>query len=227
MFRRRCVVPALALAAGVLVAVPRPLDAQLLKKLRDKVEDVKNTVDDARSLRCEAQGVCGDVSMSDLFEPGAYESLAVVVFDGTGRFGDAGTLGMVGDHFQRRLLENGYLLAASADAEEVRTRMARGDAWTDEELAQLRDFIHNIDAVLVVDMRSVEFGACEFDGRAATQVSVHMSARWLHVDVGDVPWVATHSVTTCERGGAPDVQAAALEAVASQLVTALPVRGTP
>lgn len=227
MCRRRWFVPALVLVAGALTAVPSPLDAQLLKKLRDKVEEAKNAVDDARSLRCEAQGVCGDVSMSDLFEPGAYESLAVVVFDGTGRFGDAGTLGLVGDHFQRRLLENGYLLAASADAEEVRGRMARGNSWTDEELAQLRDFIHNIDAVLVVDVRSVEFGACEIDGRPATQVTLHMSARWLHVDVGDVPWVATHDATVCERGGAPDAQAAVLETVASQLVTTLPVRGTP
>jgi hypothetical protein len=106
--------------------------------------------------------------------------------------------------------------------------MARGNAWTDEELAQLKDFVQGIDAVVVVDMRRVDAGRCEVDGRPdGIQATVHLSARWLHVDAGDVPWVATHKATVCAGTTLAEAQAAALEAVATQLATTLPTRAAP
>jgi hypothetical protein len=216
----------IAAIVSALGAVTDRGDAQLLDRLKKKVTETKNAVSDARSIRCDVQGVCGTVRQSDLFEPSSYESIAVTVFDGTGRFREAGTQGMVRDAFESRLVQNGYLLAASSDAEQVRTQMARGDAWTDEELAQMKDFVKGIDAVVVVDMRRVDAGRCAVDGRpdAGLQATVHLSARWLHVDAGDVPWVATHKATICQEGTLGEAQATALETVAAQLATSLPVR---
>jgi hypothetical protein len=54
------------------------------------------------------------------------------------------------------------------------------------------------------------------------QATVHLSARWVHVDAGDVPWVATHKATVCENG--PTALTTALQTAASQLATALPRR---
>src|SRR5688572_23177652 len=215
----------IAATIGALGAAERG-EAQLLDRLKKKVAETKNAVSDARSIRCDVQGVCGTVRQSELFEPSGYESIAVTVFDGTGRFREAGTQGMVRDAFESRLVQNGYMLAASSDAEQVQTQMARGNAWTDEELAQLKDFIKGIDAVVVVDLRRVDAGRCEVDGRpdAGLQATVHLSARWLHVDAGDVPWVATHKATICQEGTLGEAQATALETVAAQLATSLPVR---
>jgi hypothetical protein len=216
----------IAVTVGAFGALAERGEAQLFDKLKKKVAETKTAVSDARSIRCDVQGVCGTVRRSDLFEPSGYESIAVTVFDGTGRFREAGTQGMVRDAFESRLVENGYLLAASSDAEEVRAKMARGAAWTDEDLAQLKDFVKGIDAVVVVDMRRVDVGRCEVDGRAdaGIQATVHLSARWLHVDAGDVPWVATHKATVCHAGALGEAQALALETVAAQLATSLPVR---
>ena len=216
----------LAAAASLLGTMAEVADAQLLDRLKKKVTETKNAVSDARSIRCDVQGVCGTVRQSDLFDASGYESIAVTVFDGTGRFRDVGTQGIVRDAFESRLIENGYLLAASSDAEQVRAQMARGNAWTDEELAQLKDFIKGIDAVVVIDLRRVDAGRCAVDGQpnAGLQATVHLSARWLHVDAGDVPWVASHKATVCEAGTLAEVQATALETAAAQLATSLPVR---
>lgn len=215
-------------AAAVLLAAPQTLDAQLLDRLKKTVRDVKETVEDVESVRCAAQGVCGDVQMSEYFDPAAYESLAVTVFDGSGEFGGEATDGIVRDAFEKRLLQNGYLLASSSDASQVRERIGRSEeAWTDADLAQLKEFIHGIDAVLVVDIRRVDMGRCELDGRAnaGTEVTVQMSARWLHVDAGDVPWVATHQSSVCRSPSeGTAIRGTALETTAQELATALPAQ---
>ena len=77
-----------AIVSALSMAAERG-DAQLLDRLKKKVSEPKNAVSDARSIRCDVQGVCGTVRQSELFEPGSYESIAVTVFDGTGRFRDA------------------------------------------------------------------------------------------------------------------------------------------
>jgi hypothetical protein len=220
--RTLCAVALLTAASALLDAA----DAQLLDRLKKKVAATKGTIADARSIRCDVQGVCGTVQQSDLFEPGAYESIAVSVFDGTGRFRDPGTEGIVRDAFESRLVDNGYLLAANADADQVRARMARGNTWTDEELAQLKEFIKGIDAVVVVEVRRVDVGQCAIDGQAGRgmQATAHVSARWLHVDAGDVPWVATHKASVCEDAALQTAQTTAIQTAAAQLATSLPVR---
>lgn len=214
----------IAVGASLLTTLPEVADGQLLGRLKKKVTEAKNTVTDARDLRCDVQGVCGSVVQSDLFAPGAYESIAVTVIDGTGRFREAGAQGIARDAFEGRLIEHGYLLAASADADKVRAQMQRGNAWTDDELAQLKEFIDGIDAVVVVDLRRVDVAMCPIDGQPdrGMQATVHISARWLHVDAGDVPWVATHKATVCEDG--PTALTTALQTAASQLATSLPRR---
>lgn len=219
----------LALAAMWFTAPPA--EAQILDRLRRTIADAKSTLDDARSLRCEAQGVCGEVWASDLFAPEAYESMAVAVFDATRRFRSPDMQALVRDAFEGGLIEGGYLLAASTDASQVQERIGAGrEEWSDERLAQLRDFISGIDAVLVVDIRSLELGRCTVKRNnrdvGAQRVTVGLSARWLNVDVGDIPWVALHEATVCEDGGR-QAMSAALETVARQLATNLPKRSPP
>ena len=216
----------LATLATAAAALSEPASAQLLDRLKKKVAATKTAVTDAQAIRCDVQGVCGTVRKSDLFEPNAYESIAVSVFDGTGRFRDAGTQGIVRDAFESRLIDNGYLLAANADADQVRKQIARGTSWTDEELAQLKEFVSGIDAVVVVDLRRVDIGQCAIEGNPAggIQATAHVSARWLHVDAGDVPWVATHKASVCEAAELATAQTSAIQTAAAQLATSLPVR---
>ena len=220
------------LAAAALVAVPRPADAQigkLLDRAKSKVNEAKGTVADARALRCDVQGVCGDIRQSEHFAPESYESVAVTVFDGTNAFRAPGVQGMVRDAFESQLVNNGFLLAASSDAAAVREKIARSpEAWTDEELKQLKDFVHGIDAVVVVEIRQLDRGRCKIDGdrpKYGTESTVHLSVRWLNPDAGDIPWVGTHRVSVCEEGGAAAAGAtSALETAASQLASSLPTR---
>lgn len=215
---------ALASVAGALY---QPADAQKwLDRVKKRVTETKNTLGDAQDLRCEVQGVCGTIRKSNLFAPDAYESVAVTAFDGTGRYGDAGTLGLLRDAFEGRLVDKGYMLAANTDADKVRAQMARGAAWTDEQLAQLKEFVNGIDAVLVVDVRRVDLGRCELNGQPAAglQATAHISARWVHVDAGDVPWVATHKASICEDPELQTAQTNAIDTAARQLATSLPVR---
>ncbi len=212
-------------AAGMLGSSAH---AQVLDRIRDRVTDAKSVVTDARELRCEVQGACGRVSKSELFTPEAYETLAVAVFDVTRRAGTPAMLAVARDAFESTILTRGYVLAAHTDAEKVRTRIgASRDAWTDERLAQLRDFIDGIDAVLVVDIRSVVMGTCPVrrDGRNVTgrQATLSLSARWLNTDVGDVPWVAVHEATVCQDRGS-DLVAQALATASKQLATTIPQR---
>ncbi len=208
-------------AVAVLLAQPAPAEAQFLDKLKKKVSQAKDAMTEASC----ALG-CGDVRKSDLFDGASYESLAVSVFDGTGQFQTQGTLGIVRDVFESRLLKNGYMLAADADANKVRARMARGNEWTDADLAQLKEFVNNIDAVLIVDLRKVDTGRCTFNKQpnAGVSATVHLSARWVHVDAGDVPWVATHKAAICQQSANPELLTKALEAAAIQLTTSLPAR---
>ena len=217
-----------------VVALPlsgAPVDAQLLKKLQQKVAEAKGSIAEARAVRCEVQGVCGQVWKSDVFSPDAYETLAVAVFDETRRYATDDMQGLARDPFEGGLIENGFMLAASTETQKVQQRIGGGkEEWTDERLAQLKDFITGVDAVLVIDIRQFQMSRCtlEKDNRTvpATSVTVSLSARWLNVDVGDVPWVARHSVSVCEDGG-PTALASALATAASQLATNLPARGGP
>lgn len=206
-----------------LLASAGPADAQILDRLKKNVEQAKSTIDDAREIRCDVDGTCGEVWESDLFTPEIYQSLAVTAVDGTRRF-DSGAEGMVRNVFEGQLLENGFLLAASADAEAVRERIGRSeDEWSDEQLAQLSDFVHGIDAVVFVQVDQVELSRCEMEGdQFGTEATVHLSARWLNVDAGDIPWVARHRATACEDGGMPALTTA-LDEVSSQLAGTLPV----
>lgn len=218
------------LAAAICLVTPEPTAAQfgkVLEKAKKHVGQAKETVDDAREIRCDVQGVCGEVTQAGHFAPESYESVAVTVFDGTAHYRSAGIQGMVRDMFESVLVGNGFLLAANSDAASVREMIAKGEGeWADEELEQLKDFIHGIDAVIVVEIRQLEVGRCQIsDGnRYGSEATVHLSVRWLNVDAGDVPWVATHSATECTEGGSTAASTEALETVASQLATTLPVR---
>jgi hypothetical protein len=210
-----------AIAASLLAAIPQAAHAQFLDKLKKKVTQARDAMTEASC----ALG-CGTVRKSELFDGNAYESVAVTVLDGTGYFQNDGTLGLVRDVFESRVVKNGYMLAADADAEKARARMARGSAWTDQELAQLKEFVDNIDAVVVIDLRKLDMGRCTLNNQpnSGAQATVYLSARWLQVDGGDVPWVATHNASVCQASGTPDLMTKALQAAATQLTTSLPAR---
>ncbi|HEX6048353.1 MAG TPA: hypothetical protein VFZ21_03770 [Gemmatimonadaceae bacterium] len=228
---RRALATLLVASSGL--AIPSESSAQISKlidRAKREVNEAKGTVANARALRCDVQGVCGDVKQSEHFAPDAYESVAVTVFDGTNQFRAPGVLGVVRDAFESKLVTNGFLLAASSDAGAVRDKIARGkDGWTDEDLKQLKDFINGIDAVVVVEIREFSRGTCTIDAkprpRYGSEATVQLSVRWLNPDAGDIPWVATHSVTLCEeRAQAAGLPTTALKTAASQLATSLPTR---
>ena len=216
-------VPALSvLSLLTLTIVAAPAEGQILGRLKNAVTEAKGTVTDARDIRCEVQGQCGEIWQSPLFAPGQYQSLAVTVFDASGGYRGQKLDGMVRSPFEGKLLENGFMLAASANADVVRERIGRSpDAWTDAELAQLKDFVEGIDAVLVLQIESALVAQCRLEDTLGTEVTVHLSARFLNVDAGDIPWVGKHTVTVCKDGGVAALTAA-LEKVSSQLAGSLP-----
>lgn len=209
-------------AAVILLGTPVPCAAQLGDFLNQVKDDV---VGEVRSVDCFARGNCGDVVEADHFSADNYESIAVTVFDGTGRFRSSGIQGTVRNIFEGQLIQNGFLLAASSDADEVQAMIAREeDGWSDQDLAQLKDFVHGIDAVLVLEIQQVVVSTCSLRNDVGTEATAYLSARWLNVDAGDIPWVATHDATICRKqhAGAPPHEA--VEAVAEQLAKALPTR---
>lgn len=222
-----------ARAVGALLVsslvVAAPVEGQLLNKLKKKVDeaksavvDAKETVDGAQDIRCEVQGVCGEVWQSELFTPELYRSLAVTVYDASGRYRTANIDGIMRNPFEGQLLENGFMLAASADAEAVRQRIGRSEeSWSDSQLSQLKDFVDSVDAVLVVQIDGVVLDRCERDNKVGTEATLHVSARFLNVDAGDIPWVARHTAVDCADGGSAAL-AAALEKATSQLAGILP-----
>lgn len=223
--KTRRLVPLFAL--GSFLSVPVPVYAQLgdfLDQVKTSVDQTGAMFDDAKAVRCDVQGACGQVVQADHFDPGSYESLAVTVFDGTGQYNMQGVEGMVRDVFESQLVENGFLLAASSDAATVREKIARSEgSWTDDDLKQLADFVEGIDAVLVVEIRQLNVGTCQSGERYGTEATAQLSARWLNADVGDVPWVGTHSAAVCRDHGS-SVPSEALDKTAKQLASVLPAR---
>jgi len=210
-------------AAVILVGTPVPCTAQLGDLLSQVKDDI---VGEARSADCFARGNCGEVDQADHFSPDTYESIAVTVFDATGQFRSTGIQGMVRNIFEGQLVENGFLLAASSNSDSVQAMIAREEeAWSDQELAQLKDFVQGIDAVLVVEIQQIDVSSCKLmRNQVGTGATAYLSARWLNVDAGDIPWVATHDATVCRRqhSGAPPTEA--VEATSERLARELPAR---
>lgn len=211
---------------GATCTITIPLAGQgLLDQARRRLQQASDVVQGAREVRCELQGVCGTVQVAAHFASESYESVAVTTFDGTRSFRSDGALGMIRDAFEGKLVNGGFLLAANSNPEAVQNLVARGDGnWSAQELAQLRQFIAGVDAVIVVHVREVHTGRCELENRSSgSRATVHLAVRWLNVDAGDVPWVASHQATTCaaDRDAA---QTAALQTAASQLANTLPRR---
>lgn len=220
----------LFLLAAALAAAPSPCAAQLgklLEKGRVLMDQANTVLEDARGLGCDLRGACGNVDKAAHFAPRSYESVAVTVFDGTSSYDSRGSQGMVRDEFERKLVGNGFLLAANSDAARIREMIAKGDGnWTDQQLQQLREFVQGIDAIVVVEIRKLDTAPCR--GSSAqngrdSEATVHLSVRWLNVDAGDIPWVATHKAAACE-GDYDAARTAALQAASSQLAGILPNR---
>jgi hypothetical protein len=214
------------LAAGCLVAPP--LSAQgILDRVRQRVGEVTEAVQGVREVACHVQRACGTIQKAEHFAAASYESVAVTTFDGTHAFRLDGALGQVRDAFEGTLVRGGFMLAANSNPQGVQELAARGEGnWSQEELAQLRQFITGVDAVIVVHIRRLDLGRCELTGGSRGRLAtVHLAARWLNVDAGDVPWVATHRATACTN----DLDTAAtqaLQSAAAQLATSLPLHST-
>lgn len=220
----------LFVAVAALLVVPESGTAQMgsiVKKLQSKVEETEETLSGVDQLGCDVAGRCGDVTRAEHFSPLSYQTLAVTVFDGTRRFASPGVQGMVQDAFESALVEKGYLLAAGTDARGIQQKLSQTDQreWSNAQLAQLKDLVQNIDAVLVVDIRQLDRDLCEVDGNPYGSLArVHLSARWLNADAGDVPWVAEHHAEACDEGRGTTASTEALQTVASQLASVLPSR---
>ena len=91
---------------------------------------------------CALPGQCPDVTQSELFVPEVYESIAVIVADGTRRFRQAGAQGLVRDRFESALLDRGYTLSAAASVDSVYATMGRSrNAPSDSDLRSLTEFV--------------------------------------------------------------------------------------
>jgi hypothetical protein len=224
MFRSR--VLSMLIVAGATCAITMPLAGQsILDQARRRLQQASDVVQGAREVRCELQRVCGTVQVAAHFAAESYESVAVTTFDGTRSFRSDGALGMIRDAFEGTLVDAGFMLAANSNPEAVRNLVARGEGnWSAQELAQLRQFIAGVDAVIVVHVREVHAGRCELENRSSgRRATVHLAVRWLNVDAGDVPWVASHQATACSAN-ADAAQTAALQTAAAQLASTLPRR---
>lgn len=225
MFKRS--LASVLLACG-LVAAATPADAQLnrmLNRVQRGVNQVSRAVQDARAVRCDVQGVCGNIQVAAHFDPASYQSVAVTLFDETGQFSTVGVMGQVRDAFEGPLVRGGYRLAANTNPQAVQGLTARGSGELDPQaLAQVRQFIAGVDAVIVVHLRQLREGACKQDDDSpGVSATLHIAVRWLNADVGDVPWLGTHQATAC----AMDAQTArgeVVETVTNQLAGVLPSR---
>lgn len=217
----------LCVAIGVGCTTATPLSGQLglLRKARERIGQVTSVVQGTRDVACGLKRVCGTVQVAEHFSPDTYESVAVTTFDGTGSFRTDGALGLIRDEFEGTLVSGGFLLAANSNPEAVQNLAARGDAnWSQQELAQLRQFIIGVDAVIVVHIRQIDIARCELpNGSVGHQATVHLAVRWLNVDAGDVPWVATHQATACSAATTA-ARTEALQTAAAQLSGTLPRR---
>jgi hypothetical protein len=214
----------IVLAAGCLAATPLSAQPGFLGRVRQGFDQLTGTVQQARDVMCEVQRACGTIQRAEHFAPGSYESVAVTTFDGTHAFRLDGALGQVRDAFEGTLVRGGFLLAANSNPQGVQELVARGEGnWGQQELAQLRQFITDVDAVIVVHIRRLDVSRCEVAGGSGGRLAtVHLAVRWLNVDAGDVPWVATHRATACTN----DLDTAAtqaLQSAAAQLAASLPL----
>jgi hypothetical protein len=213
------------LAASCLAAAPLSAQLRFLGRVRQGIDQVTGTMQEARDVMCSVQRACGTVQRARDFAPASYESLVVTTFDGTHAFVLDGALGQVRDAFEGTLVRGGFLLAANSNPQGVQDLAARGEGnWSQQELAQLRQFINGVDAVIVVHIRRLDLGRCEVAGGSrGILATVHLAVRWLNADAGDVPWVATHRATVC----ADELNTAAtqaLQSAAAQLAASLPLR---
>lgn len=214
-----------AIGIGCTTATPLAGQPGFLRKARERIGQVTDVVQGTRSIACGLRRVCGTVQVAEHFSPESYESLAVTTFDGTASFDTDGALGLIRDEFEGMLVGGGFLLAANSNPAAVQNLVARGEAnWSQQELAQLRQFITGVDAVIVVHIRQVDVGRCELpNGSMGRQATVHLAVRWLNVDAGEIPWVATHQATACSAA-VTSALTEALQAAAAQLSGTLPRR---
>jgi hypothetical protein len=213
--------------AAVCLAAP-PLSAQgILDRVRHRVGQVTEAVQGAREILCDVQLACGSIQQAEHFAAASYESVAVTTFDGSRSFRSDGALGQVRDAFEGTLVRGGFLLAANSNPQGVQELVARGDGnWSQEELAQLRRFITGVDAIIVVHIRQLDVGRCELaNGSNGRRATVHLAVRWLNVDAGDVPWVATHRASACTTDS-DLARTEALQTAAAQLAASLPLHST-
>jgi hypothetical protein len=218
----------LFVTVAVGCATATPLSGQgILNRVRQGIGQVTEFVQDAQGVMCKVERACATIQAADYFSSASYESVAVTTFDGTRAFESDGALGLVRDAFEGTLVAEGFMLAANSNPEAVQALVARGDGnWGEAELVQLRQFITGVDAVIVVHIRQVDVGRCELpDGSRGRRATIHLAVRWLNVDGGDIPWVATHYVAACARN-ADTAQTNALRAAATQLAAMLPKRST-
>lgn len=236
---RRAILTALAIpltlmsreasAQGVLgkIKIETEKAKRAIRDVNEIKKDGTSVVDNAKALSCSTRGTtCADVTVSESFKPRRYSILAVALA-ARGGSGQVNLDQLVRDAFESAIVRKGFTAAPGADVTRIQQRLDQVQGNSEAKQAQLKDFAESIDAVLMVEAANPEVSRCEStqDGRRVygQQVSVKMSARWLNTDSPDIPWMATHRVSTCDTKG-NNALSDALSQLAIELANAIPER---
>lgn len=196
--------------------------------IRDIKKDGTTAVDGAKALGCSARGTsCATVTASESFKPRRYSILAVALTAKGNAYGQVNLDQLVRDAFESAIVRKGYTAAPGQDVRRIQERIQATPGTNEAAQTQLKDFAESIDAVLMVEAGNPEVSRCErtVDKRKVygQELTVTMSARWRNTDTPDIPWIATHRVTTCDTQY-KNALADALTQLATELANALPER---
>lgn len=238
--RRRGILIALALP---LLVISRAVPAQsVIDRVKAKADEVKKTLNevqevkksgtnllyDAKALSCSARGTtCASVTASESFKPRRYSILAVALTSKGNSYGQVNLDQLVRDAFESAIVRKGFTAAPGTDVTRIQKRIDQATGSSEARQAQLKDFAESIDAVLIVEAGNPDLSRCERTENNrkvyGQQLSVSMSARWMNTDTPDIPWMATHRVSTCDTKYT-NALADALTQLAAELADALPER---
>ncbi|MCA0377621.1 MAG: hypothetical protein LCH84_18460 [Gemmatimonadetes bacterium] len=227
-----CVLPSASLSAqrGLLDKAKKAAAEmkETVADIRDLKKDGTTAVDGAKALGCSARGTsCATVTAHASFKPRRYAILAVALTSKGNAYGQVNLDQLVRDAFESAIVRKGYTAAPGQDVRRIQERIQATPGTNEAAQTQLKDFAESIDAVLMVEAGNPEVSRCErtVDKRKVygQELTVTMSARWRNTDTPDIPWIATHRVTTCETQY-KDALADALTQLATELANALPER---
>lgn len=138
-----------------------------------------------------------NVTMSQMFNPVSYPTIGIYVENLSGQRLSAGTIRVIEDEFMRRILANGYALAARSDIEKImREQKLQSSGVTEEAMARVGRVL-NVPAVILVSINSLTAERTQppmvYDPNMRYyRVEATMSARLIGAERAEVLWISSY-----------------------------------